>query len=47
MNPICVLVMTSRFPKGEVMGQKVKGHGSKNMSNFDNFGFEKNSGHTV
>ena len=41
LYPICVLVMASRSPKGEVIGQKVKGHGSKNRSNFDNFGFKK------
>ena len=39
--------MASRSPNGEVIGQKVKGHGSKKRSFWGIFGFKKNSGHTV
>ena len=41
LHSICVLVISCNMQKVKVIGQKVKGHGSKNRSNFDIFGFKK------
>jgi len=44
LYPRCVLVMASRSPNGEVIGQKVKGHGSKKRSFWGIFGLKKKLG---